>query len=104
LRGFPELEYETAEVAVAETGSALELLQEVYRDPQQPLAIRMRAAKDALPFESPKLSVIASLDDRDGTFAQRLERAIARSGISPKVIEHEPQAELRPMRRPRLDR
>jgi hypothetical protein len=77
---------------------ALEYLQSIYRDPAQPEGRRMRAAKDALPFESPKLSVIAAFKD-DGTFAERLERAIQRSGISPKVIEHEPQAELRPMRR-----
>jgi hypothetical protein len=40
----------------------------------------MRVAKECLPYESPKLSVIASVDDRDGTFAQRLKRAIQRSG------------------------
>jgi hypothetical protein len=55
--------------------SALTLLQAVYRDRQQPLSVRMRAAKEALPFESPKLSVIASIED-PGTFAQKLDRAI----------------------------
>jgi hypothetical protein len=83
--------------------SALTLLQAVYRDPLQPLSVRLRAAKEALPFESPKLAVIASIED-PGTFAKRLDRAIARSGQATKVIEHQPEAEDRPMRRPRWER
>jgi ActR/RegA family two-component response regulator len=44
----------------------------------------------AIPFESPKLAVIAQVAD-DGLFAERLERALTRSGV--KVIEHQTQGE-----------
>jgi hypothetical protein len=56
-----------------------------------------------LDFETPRLSVIASFKD-DGTFAERLDRAIERSGQT-LVIEHQPRPEAnRPMRRINLRR
>lgn len=39
-------------------GSALLLLQLVYRDPRLPDEIRMKAANSALPYESPRLTAI----------------------------------------------
>src|SRR5262245_56178374 len=57
--------------------SSLELLQLVYRNPAVSLAVRMRAAIEALPFEHPKLSATAILGS--GDFAERLEWAVARS-------------------------
>lgn len=66
---------------------ALGLLQKVYRDWRVPLSVRMRAAIEALPFETPKLAVTTTLTSDD--FAARLERAIARSGMI-KAIEVTP--------------
>jgi hypothetical protein len=57
--------------------TALELLQAVYRSPDVPLSVRMRAAAIALPFEAPKLVACANLTADD--FNERLERAINRS-------------------------
>jgi hypothetical protein len=71
-----------------EGASALELLQAVYRSTRLPLAVRMRAAIEALPFESPKLSATALLSSDD--LADWLERAISRSGV--KLIEARPIA------------
>jgi hypothetical protein len=65
--------------------SALTFLQAVYRDPDVPLSVRIKCAVEALPYETPKLSATAILSDED--FAQRLERAILRSGV--KTIDAE---------------
>jgi hypothetical protein len=67
--------------------SALEYLQAIYRDPAQSEVRRMRAAALALPFESPRLNAIAHVTD-DGTFGEQLDRALERSGLKPKLIEH----------------
>jgi hypothetical protein len=63
--------------------SSLEFLRAIYSDPNQPVHRRMRAAIAALPFENPKLAVVASIGPNAG-FAAQLEEAIKRSG---KVIE-----------------
>ena len=59
----------------------------IYRDPRQSLSIRMRAARDAIQFESPKLSATALITDED-SFAAGLDRALSRSLPPMKVIEH----------------
>ena len=70
--------------------TSLDLLRAVYMNAELPLSVRMRAAGMAIPYEYPKLSVVASVNDPDG-FAERLERAIQRSGIG-LMIEHAPAA------------
>ena len=65
--------------------SALRLLQEIYMDEAQPLHTRMRAASLAIAYETPKLAVTGYVND-SATFAQALDRAIARSREG-KVLE-----------------
>jgi hypothetical protein len=65
------------------TISALSLLQSIYRNPEVPLPVRMRAAAIALPHETPRLTAVANIDVAD--FSERLERAILRSGV--RLIE-----------------
>jgi hypothetical protein len=87
------------ELELGPEATSLDLLQAVYRNPQLSLHVRMRAASLAIPFEHPKLSA-AQLVHYDGTWAERLDKAVARSeaarvvngaGSKPRVIEHQPQ-------------
>ena len=74
---------------------SLEFLQSIYRDETQMLHVRMRAAAIALPFESPKLSVTASMPV-DESFAALLDRARKRSEkvrVIPATIEQRPEPE-----------
>ena len=79
-----ERERRLSELGLDDNGS-LGLLQSIYSSPAMPLSVRMRAAIEALPFETPKLAVTASLSS--GDFADRLEKAFSRSA---KVIEADP--------------
>jgi hypothetical protein len=65
--------------------SSLDFLREVYRDPLQPLSVRMRAAIAALSFEHPKLSVSANIHSG---FASRLERLMEARGIRTVIDAH----------------
>jgi hypothetical protein len=67
---------------------SLELLQSIYRDETQSLYVRKAAAKDALPYEFPKLAVTAVITDE--SFAVQLDRAVARSRTAVKTIEAKP--------------
>lgn len=57
--------------------NALAFLQAIYRDRQAPLSVRMKAAIEALPFESPKLSATAIVQGQD--FAALLEARLKRT-------------------------
>jgi hypothetical protein len=76
MSDFPVMEYQDPEAPDGET--ALELHQAVYRDKRQPLHLRLKAARDALPYEVPKLAVTGYVTDTN-SFAQALEKAIQRS-------------------------
>jgi hypothetical protein len=61
--------------------TSLDFLRAVYLNNELPLSVRMRAAGLAIPYELPKLSVIANVSNTN--LGDRLERAIARSALSP---------------------
>jgi|SRR6476660_4466326 len=89
MSDFPEIEYEPeeSEVELAPDENSLDFLQKVYRSSRQPLAVRMRAAAIALPFESPKLTAMAVSSMNGEHFVAMLEKAIARSQAPLKQIE-----------------
>ncbi len=70
------------EVDIPGNASSLDFLQAVYRDSAQPMTRRIRCAVAALPFERPKLAVVATMSGGKD-FAALLEAAISRG----KVIE-----------------
>ena len=66
---------------------ALRLLQMAYRGELKASSQQIRAAIEALPFESPKLTAVALASMSGGDFATKLERCIERSGKAPLMIE-----------------
>jgi hypothetical protein len=74
--------------------SPLEFLEAVFNNENLPLSVRMRAAIEAAPYRHSKLSTTANFHiDGTRSFAEALERAIARSRApvpQPALIEHEP--------------
>ena len=81
---------EVVELAPGET--SLDFLQRVYRSVTQPMSRRMRAAIEALPFETPKLGAVAIASLTANDFAAALDRALERSGKTHEVK----QLELKP--------
>jgi hypothetical protein len=78
---------EVGAIELPENGTSLTLLQQVYRNPLLPLPTRTRAAIAALPFEHPKLAVVATVNA--GDFADQLEQAVKRS----RMIDAKPMIE-----------
>jgi hypothetical protein len=84
IEALDNLEQVTRQVVVPPVGSALEFFQAVYRDPNQPVRDRMRAAALAIQFESPKLAVTANVETDIG---EALKRALRRSA-NPRQLNH----------------
>jgi hypothetical protein len=82
MSDFPEMEYKPTPEAdsfeLEDGATSLKLLQKVYRSTTIPLTTRMRAAIAAIPFEHPKLAVVATIDGNND-FAVQLDRAVERS-------------------------
>src|SRR5262245_8956525 len=83
-RRLDELNGEGLEVSPDAT--ALDFLCTVYRDSGQPMARRMKAACAAAELMHPTFKATAVVVGGDG-FARRLEAAIERSGVGPKMME-----------------
>jgi len=81
---------ERTEIVEPFNGNALEYLQSIYRDPTQEQFTRMRAARDAIAYESPKLVATAVIDGKD--FATLLDRRIAhmRKVEAARIIDAKP--------------
>jgi hypothetical protein len=82
-----EDEPEAKQPELPEGIDALGLLQMAYRGQITLTHAQRRAAEACLPFERPKLGVMATTNLNADDFASMLERAIMRSG---KLIEHRP--------------
>jgi len=97
---------EETEVIEPFNGTALEYLQSIYRDPTQEQYTRMRAARDAIAYESPKLVAAAVIDGKD--FASLLDRRIAHMRkVEAGLIEppkERPNVEIKPHLPPVHDR
>jgi hypothetical protein len=64
----------------------VELLQQVYKDPNEPLHTRMKAAIACLPFEFPKLAATYNLSGDNKDFATLLaERRLAKRKAAPVI-------------------
>ena len=82
---------EDAQFDLGPAATALDLLQAVYRDPGQELHTRIRCAMACLPFQTPKLAVVAQITEQD--IASVLDRRIAhyqRLQSQIKLIEAKP--------------
>ena len=78
-------------------GDSYDFLESVWRNPRAPFAVRKHAAVQCLAYDRPKLAVIGHVAE-DGSFAERLDRALSRSGMKPpstppKLIEYRPEPE-----------
>lgn len=59
--------------------TSLQLMQNVYRYRKLPLAVRVRCAVEAAPYENPRVSAVAVTNMSGQSFAEALERATSRS-------------------------
>ena len=75
------------EITLPEGATSLHFMQAIYRDSQQPMTRRMRAAQTAIAFEHLKLAVAVSMDSEG--FAKVLEEQMERRGLR-TVIDSAP--------------
>ena len=71
MNGFSE--YDQL-IRLGPNGTSLDLLRAVYRNPDIPLAVRIRAAGLAIKYEHPALQVVAQISEQG--FAELLERRL----------------------------
>ena len=70
--------------------TSLQLMQNVYRDRKLPLAVRVRCAVEAAPYENPRVSAVAVTHMNSQSFAEALDRAISRSN-GPVLLNSPPE-------------
>src|SRR4030095_1098174 len=86
-RSFP---LEEKGVIEEEGVNSLKFLRTIYRTPEVPLPVRMKAAAIAIEYELPRLAVTASI--HGGDFADQLERALKQSSqILKRWLKANPQ-------------
>jgi len=86
-------EPELIELSPGET--SLDFLQKVYRSTKQPMSRRMRAAIEAMSFESPKLAVIANVGEKGiGELLDAARERMRNGGGGKVVIDAKPVREL----------
>jgi hypothetical protein len=94
---FPLIEYKEKEKVEPFKGTALEYFQSIYRNPAQEQYVRMRAARDAIAYESPKLIATAQISGQ--SFAAILERRyLHMRKVQAELIE--PSKEPKPVPEP----
>src|SRR6516162_3389960 len=89
-----ELTREDDPLQLSANALGLDGLQAVYRNPRLPLQMRIRAMIAALPFETPKLAVTATVSEHD--FATLLDRRLKRIEEMKAKAIGAPQVEVKP--------
>jgi hypothetical protein len=90
-KDFPEMEYKSNEqIELAPHEDELHFWDKIMRSVRQPMARRMKAAELRAQYRHPRIGVVATASMTGEDFASLLDRAIARSGKSMKLIEHQP--------------
>src|SRR6516165_1746837 len=56
--------------------NSIDYLRRIYRDPNQPITVRMRAAIESLPYENAKITAVAIGKLTGQDFYTRLEKAV----------------------------
>jgi hypothetical protein len=88
---LPDLSEPTVdEIELPPDACSLDFLRAVYRDRGQPMQRRMRAAIEALPFERPKLAVVANVHG----FADQMKELARQRYGGGNVIDAKPVSKI----------